>query len=69
MQTIERELVAGTRWSRRRVSPGFLYVLPSLLFVVVFFLIPLAMVIWMSLHDWQILSKVVYRGRGASLLK
>ena len=62
MQTIERELVAGTRWSRRRVSPGFLYVLPSLLFVVVFFLIPLAMVIWMSLHDWPLLGEPAYTG-------
>jgi len=62
MQTIEQELVATTRCSRRRVSPGFLYFLPSLLFVVVFFLIPLAMVVWMSLHDWPLLGEPTFSG-------
>jgi multiple sugar transport system permease protein len=62
MQTIKRELVASTRWSPRRVQPGFLYILPSLLFVVVFFLIPLAMVAWMSLRDWPLLGEPTYTG-------
>jgi multiple sugar transport system permease protein len=62
MQTIKRELVASTRWSPWRVQPGFLYILPSLLFVVVFFLIPLAMVAWMSLHDWPLLGEPTYTG-------
>jgi multiple sugar transport system permease protein len=62
MQTIERQLVAGARWSSRRVQPGFLYILPSLLFVVVFFLIPLVMVAWMSLHDWPLLGEPTYTG-------
>jgi multiple sugar transport system permease protein len=62
MQTIEQELVATTWCSRRRVSPGFLYILPSLLFVVVFFLIPLAMVVWMSLHDWPLLGEPTFSG-------
>jgi multiple sugar transport system permease protein len=62
MQTIKRELVASTRWSPRRVQPGFLYILPSLLFVVVFFLIPLAMVARMSLHDWPLLGEPTYTG-------
>jgi len=44
------------------VSPGFLYILPSLLFVVVFFLIPLAMVVWMSLHDWPLLGEPTFSG-------
>jgi multiple sugar transport system permease protein len=60
MQTIEQELVATTRCSRRRVPPGFLYILPSLLFVVVFFFIPLAMVVWMSLHDWPLLGEPTF---------
>jgi multiple sugar transport system permease protein len=42
------------------VPPGFLYILPSLLFVVVFFLIPLAMVVWMSLHDWPLLGEPTF---------
>jgi multiple sugar transport system permease protein len=62
MQTIERERIAGTRWSPRRVQPGFFYILPSLLFVVVFFLIPLAMVAWMSFHDWPLLGEPTYTG-------
>ena len=62
MQTIESELVAGARRPPRRAQPGFLYILPSLLFVVVFFLIPLAMVAWMSLHDWPLLGEPAYTG-------
>jgi multiple sugar transport system permease protein len=41
---------------------GFLYVLPSFLFVIVFFLIPLAMVIWMSFHDWPLLGTSKFIG-------
>ena len=70
MATTEQELVATTRHSRRRVAPGFLYILPSLLFVIVFFLIPLAMVVWMSLHDWPLLGEPAFSGADnyASLL-
>ncbi|MGA8656609.1 MAG: sugar ABC transporter permease [Chthoniobacterales bacterium] len=70
MATTEQVLVATTRHSRRRVAPGFLYILPSLLFVIVFFLIPLAMVVWMSLHDWPLLGGPAFSGADnyASLL-
>ena len=62
MQTIGPRLVATSRRARRRVSAGFFYILPSLLFVIVFFLVPLAMVVWMSLHDWPLLGKPTFNG-------
>ncbi|MBV8814302.1 MAG: sugar ABC transporter permease [Verrucomicrobia bacterium] len=50
------------RWSLGRVPVGLLYILPSLLFVLIFFLIPLAMVVWMSLHDWPLLGQPAFSG-------
>ncbi|WP_176082786.1 sugar ABC transporter permease [Martelella sp. HB161492] len=44
---------------RRRRRPqlaGLLYVLPALALVVIFFLVPLGMTVWMSLHNWPLLG-------------
>jgi multiple sugar transport system permease protein len=62
MQTIEQRRVATARKLRRGVPVGFLYILPSVLFVIVFFLVPLAMVVWMSLHNWPLLGKPTFNG-------
>lgn len=35
---------------------GLFYVLPALVLVAVFFLVPLGMTVWMSLHDWPLLG-------------
>lgn len=35
---------------------GFLFVLPAVLFTIVFFIIPLGMAVYMSLHDWPLLG-------------
>jgi len=35
---------------------GILFVLPSVLFTLLFFIIPLIMTAWMSLHNWSLLS-------------
>ena len=45
-------------WKRfgNRQNIGLLYILPSVLFVLVFFIIPLGMTAWMSLHDWPLMG-------------
>ena len=41
---------------RRREIAGLLFVLPAMALVTVFFLIPLAMTVWMSFHDWPLMG-------------
>lgn len=41
---------------RRREMAGLLFVLPAMLLVVVFFLVPLGMTVWMSFHDWPLMG-------------
>ncbi len=41
---------------RRRELAGILFVLPAMLLVAVFFLIPLGMTVWMSFHDWPLMG-------------
>lgn len=43
---------------------GLAFILPSLVFIVVLFLIPLAMAIWMSLHNWPLLGRAKFVGLG-----
>lgn len=42
--------------SRRRARLGMLYAAPTAFMVGVFFVLPLAMVVWMSLHHWPLLG-------------
>jgi len=42
--------------ARRRSRAGILFVLPSAVFVGVFFIVPLLMTVWMSLNDWSLLG-------------
>lgn len=51
------------RSSRRRYT-GLLFVAPALLLVVAFFVIPLGMTAWMSLHNWPLLGKATFIGLG-----
>jgi multiple sugar transport system permease protein len=48
--------------ARRRTVTGVLLVSPALLFVTVFFLIPLGLMIWMSLHKWPLLGHPSWAG-------
>jgi multiple sugar transport system permease protein len=41
-------------WERRRSITGFLFVLPALVMVAIFFLLPLGFAVWMSLTTWNI---------------
>jgi multiple sugar transport system permease protein len=43
---------------------GFLYVAPALAFVLVFTVYPLAQMVWMSLHNWSLISAKKYVGAG-----
>lgn len=40
----------------RKASTGALFVLPTALVVLVFFLVPLGLLVWMSLSDWPLLG-------------
>jgi multiple sugar transport system permease protein len=50
------------RQSYYRQFTGLLFVLPCLIFVGVFFITPLFMTAWMSLHDWPLLGKKAFIG-------
>ncbi|WP_152048671.1 carbohydrate ABC transporter permease [Aureimonas psammosilenae] len=41
---------------------GLAFVLPSLAFILLLFLIPLAMAVWMSFHNWPLLGRVRFVG-------
>jgi multiple sugar transport system permease protein len=45
----------GSYWRLRRLA-GIGYAAPTAVMVTVFFLVPLALVLWMSLNDWKLLG-------------
>ncbi|MDR3496899.1 MAG: sugar ABC transporter permease [Ancalomicrobiaceae bacterium] len=50
---------------RRRVDyAGYLYIAPAILLVVVFFVVPLVMTAWMSLHNWPLIGRIRWIGFG-----
>ncbi len=49
-------------WGQRRKLTGFIFVLPTVAFVTVFFIIPLAMTIFMSFHDWPLFGEHTFIG-------
>ncbi|MCF6121953.1 sugar ABC transporter permease [Mesorhizobium sp. M7A.F.Ca.CA.001.07.2.1] len=52
------------RVASRQQWIGLLYVAPAVALVVVFFLIPLGMTAWMSLHNWPLMGEHSYIGLG-----
>jgi multiple sugar transport system permease protein len=40
-------------WGRWNQREGYLFILPSLLHLTIFFLIPLGFSLWLSFHDWR----------------
>lgn len=50
------------RQKLRRRYAGLLFVLPAVIFAFIFFVIPLMMTIFMSLHDWPLLGERSYIG-------
>ena len=55
---------SGRRRRRRRDWRGLLFVGPAVALVIAFFLVPLAMTLWMSLHDWPLLGTPRFVGLG-----
>jgi multiple sugar transport system permease protein len=49
---------------QRRADQGFLFVLPAVLFTLIFFIFPLLMTTWMSLHNWPLLGEHTFIGLG-----
>ena len=49
-------------WKQRRKLTGFFFVLPTVAFVSVFFIVPLAMTIFMSFHDWPLFGEHSFIG-------
>jgi len=49
-------------WEQRRKLTGLLFVLPTVAFVTVFFIVPLAMTAFMSLHDWPLFGEQTFIG-------
>lgn len=43
---------------KRRQNVGILYALPAVLLVIVFFLMPLGLMVWMSFHNWPLLGAI-----------
>jgi multiple sugar transport system permease protein len=54
----------GRRRGRRRDLLGLLYVLPAMALVLVFFIVPIGMTAWMSLHNWPLLGVPHFIGLG-----
>ena len=52
------------RAPRRAGWTGLFYVLPALVLVSVFFLLPLGMTLWISLHDWPLIGMPRWNGLG-----
>ncbi len=49
---------------RRRQRAGLLFVLPSVIFITLFFIIPLVLTAWMSLNNWPLLGTPRFIGLG-----
>ncbi len=50
------------RWAPGRAMTGFLFVLPSVVFVIVLLGIPLVLTVWMSLHKWPLFGDIEFVG-------
>lgn len=53
---------SGQAGARGRALVGLLLLAPCLVLVLVFFVIPLAMMIWMSFHEWPLLGRISFSG-------
>lgn len=53
----ENSKVAKKSFLTNKQNTGFFFVLPAVLFTLVFFIVPLIMTIWMSLNNWPLFGK------------
>lgn len=57
-----RQSLQSLSWVQRRKITGILFVLPTVLFVIIFFIIPLLMTFFMSFHDWPLFGERAFIG-------
>ena len=50
----------GHPWHHRRALVGAAYAAPAAVIVTVFFLVPLALVLWMSLNEWPLIGEPLF---------
>ncbi len=60
--TLSRPTSWSLSWKQRRKLTGLLFVTPTVAFVAVFFIVPLAMTFFMSLHDWPLFGEQSFIG-------
>ncbi len=60
--TLGRPTSWSLSWKQRRKLTGLLFVTPTVAFVAVFFIVPLAMTFFMSLHDWPLFGEQSFIG-------
>jgi len=61
-RTRPRRYSGSRTFRRRRATAGLLLVSPAMAFVGVFFLAPLVLMLWMSLHKWPLLGRTSWVG-------
>jgi multiple sugar transport system permease protein len=49
-------------WRRRQRRLGWLYSTPAAVFVVLFFIVPLILAVWMSFNDWPLIGSPTFNG-------
>ncbi len=59
---IRQAAVWNLSWEQRRKLTGFLFVLPTVAFVTIFFIVPLGLTFFISLHDWPLFGDRAYIG-------
>lgn len=57
-----RQSLQSLSWAQRRKITGILFVLPTVIFVIIFFIIPLLMTFFMSFHDWPLFGERAFIG-------
>ena len=65
MAVLNRAMDRGKLQSRTafaRQQAGLLFVLPSVLFMVIFFVVPALMALWVSLHNWPLFGASRFTG-------
>lgn len=66
-QTLDTSKTTRPFWTmeRRDAAAGYIFIAPQLVGIVLFVLIPLGLVFWYSLHEWNVLANTFnYRGLG-----
>ncbi len=63
-RSLARARGRGSALTARQRRAGLLFVLPAVLFMLVFFAVPLVMALWVSLHNWPLFGPHRFIGLG-----